>query len=354
MTPPPARLTSLDQFRGFTVLAMFVVNFVGGLQHVPATLRHHHTYLSAADAVMPGFLFAVGFGLRASLLGRCRRDGPRAAHTHLVRRGLGLVLLGTVVYHLTGGYRTWAELSAVPIGEAVMRAIKRHPFEALTHIGVTALWVLPVLGRPGWVRVLFAAASAGLHVWASHAGYYRWNMAAPAGIDGGPLGFLTWTLPLVAGTLAHDWVTAGTRAAGRCLLLGAGLVGLGTALAMLNNPTATPPFVSPVEPVRDYWLMSQRAGSVTYLLAGAGIAAIGYTGFRVAVDRSGYRLGLFDLLGRHALAGYLIHDPVAGTVKPFCPADAPGWWVAGCLLVYLLITVGFLRYLDRNRLVLRV
>lgn len=352
--PPSTRVASLDQFRGFTVLAMFVVNFVGGLQNVPATLIHHHTYLSFADAVMPGFLFAVGFGLRASLLSRTQRVGSRAAYTQLARRGFGLVLLGVVVYNLTGGYRTWAELTAVPIGEALIQAFKRHPFEALTHIGVTVVWVLPVLGRSAWVRVLFAVASAGLHVWLSYAGYYKWNMTTPVGIDGGPLGFLTWTLPLVAGTLAHDWVTANTRAAGWCLLLGVALVGFGTALAMLNNRSATPPFVPPTEPIRDYWLMSQRAGSVPYLLAGAGVAAMGYAGFRLVTDRFGYKYDLLDLLGRHALAGYLIHDPVSSTVRPFCPNDAPGLWVAVCMLVYLAITIGFLRYLDRNKLVLKV
>ena len=39
----PARLNSLDQFRGYTVLGMFVVNFVGSFAVVPAVLKHHNT-----------------------------------------------------------------------------------------------------------------------------------------------------------------------------------------------------------------------------------------------------------------------------------------------------------------------
>jgi predicted acyltransferase len=41
INPSPPRLASLDQFRGYTVLGMFLVNFVGGLAAVPAILKHH-------------------------------------------------------------------------------------------------------------------------------------------------------------------------------------------------------------------------------------------------------------------------------------------------------------------------
>jgi hypothetical protein len=323
---------------------MVVVNFVGGLAAVPATLKHHHTHLSYADTLMPGFLFAVGFGLRASLLHRAARDGRRAAYLHAGRRGLALVLLGAVVYGLTGGYTTWADLTAAPFPDAVLAAIKRGPFEALGHIGATVLWCAPVAAGPGWLRLLFAAASGGGHVWASHAGYYQWNLSAPRGIDGGPLGFLTWALPLIAGTFAHD------LRAGRLLAAGVVLAAAGTALSLGLNPTASPPFVAPAALVPDYWVMSQRAGSVTYLLAGAGVSAILLAVFRLTAAN----LPPFDLLGRHALAAYLIHDPVGRMVRPFCPADAPAWWVAGCLLIYIGVTLLFVRHLDRNRLVLRL
>jgi len=45
-----ARLVSLDQFRGYTVLGMFVVNFLGGFTVTPALLKHHNTYFSYADS----------------------------------------------------------------------------------------------------------------------------------------------------------------------------------------------------------------------------------------------------------------------------------------------------------------
>lgn len=367
MSVVPNRILSLDQFRGYTVLGMFIVNFVGGLLSVHPLLLHHHTYLSYADTIMPQFLFAVGFGMRFSFQHRLHRDGAYATYSHFAWRCLGLILLGIVVYHLTGNYTKWEDLRSAwgsqSTWDFLLNTFKRGPFETLTHIGVTSLWVLPVIARSGWVRVAFATASAGLHIWLSlskEVGYYEWNLGilpdAPGrGIDGGLLGFLTWTVPLIAGTLVHDWVVADTAPVTRSFLLGVSLTALGTFLALNGNSTATPPLVAPNgQPELNYWIMSQRAGSVTYLLCGAGIAAMVYALFRVISDHFGYRWGLFDLLGRHALAGYLIHDMVSGAVKPFCPKDSPLWWVGVCLMIYLAISIVFIRYLDRNRLWLKL
>lgn len=56
-TPPP-RIRSLDRFRGYSVVAMFVVNFLVGLAITHQLLRHNNTHFSYADSVMPSFLFA--------------------------------------------------------------------------------------------------------------------------------------------------------------------------------------------------------------------------------------------------------------------------------------------------------
>ena len=61
-----ARIVSMDQFRGYTVAGMFVVNFVGGLSAFPEVMKHHngHPYFSYADTIMPSFMFAAGFSYR--------------------------------------------------------------------------------------------------------------------------------------------------------------------------------------------------------------------------------------------------------------------------------------------------
>src|SRR5690242_10572500 len=106
--PSSARIASLDQFRGYTVLGMFLVNFLGQFD-VPAILKHHNTYCSYADTIMPHFFFAVGFAYRLTFLRRGHKEGWPTAARHVVQRNLGLILLGVVLYHLDGTVPTWAD-----------------------------------------------------------------------------------------------------------------------------------------------------------------------------------------------------------------------------------------------------
>ena len=43
------RIVSMDQFRGYTVAGMCVVNFLGGLQAIHPVLKHNNNYFSYAD-----------------------------------------------------------------------------------------------------------------------------------------------------------------------------------------------------------------------------------------------------------------------------------------------------------------
>lgn len=78
-----ARLVSLDQFRGFTMVAMLVVNFIGGFDCVPAALKHGYGRapggLGAPDFVMPFFLFCVGCALQVGTVGATIRMMCRVA-----------------------------------------------------------------------------------------------------------------------------------------------------------------------------------------------------------------------------------------------------------------------------------
>ncbi len=364
-----SRLAYLDQYRGYTVLGMFFVNFVGGCLAVPAVFKHHNTYCSYADTIMPQFLLAVGFAYRLTWRERCDKDGARTAYLRAVRRNLGLILLGVVVYHLDGKFGNWASLRDLGAWGALRQAFQRNPFQTLVHIGLTSLWVLPVIGARPAARVAFLFASAALFVVLSHAFYYDWVMSRP-GIDGGPLGFLTWTVPLLVGSLACDAATdrGGAAAVGRWLLGGALLMLLGYGLSCLNRVTppnelppgaswsealAEPPFVPPSRPV-NVWTMSQRAGSVSYLLFGAGFALAVLALFAVLSAMTWLRIGYLDVLGRHALAGYVLHDLVGEAVKPYTPKDAPLWYALSAFAVYLAILSLFLRHLDKHKLYLRL
>jgi predicted acyltransferase len=347
---PTSRLVSLDQFRGYTVLGMFLVNFVGSYAAVRAVvpiLGHHHTYCSYADTIMPQFLFAVGFAYRLTFLRRAAAVGRRPTSVAVCRRNLGLILLGFVLYHLDGRAKTWDELTVLGFGGFAATAFQRSVFQTLVHIALASIWTLPVIAAGTLPRVAFLAGSAGLHLWLSHRFYFDWAWHRPV-IDGGPIGFLTWALPLVVGSLAYDVVAPGGPGVIRRLLAGSAvLMGLGYTLACLAGSPASPPFVAPSGPVH-LWTMSQRTGSISYLTFASGFSLLVYATFVAACERGGLRVGLFRTFGRNALAAYVLHDLVAGAVKPYVPRDAPGWYVAAGFLLYFGISYGLVRGLEKQ------
>jgi predicted acyltransferase len=367
MAEPSPRLASLDQFRGYTVLVMVFVNFAGGYEHIPKTFGHHHVYCSFADTVMPGFLFCVGMAMRITFLKRAAEGGKRAAYLKAIKRSLGLIFVGCVVYHFTGGFRSWSDVGKDDTETFLLNTIKRGPFEALTHIGVTSLFVLPVIGQAWFVRLGYAVAAGYLHYWASAAGYYEWNLSNPMGIDGGPLGFLSWSIPLLTGSIAADVLNEVGESRILLRLFGCGvLLTIPTAVVsnhhmalMYADLKVTIPLMHPddVEFLRrtaNYWTMSQRAGSITYTTFGAGFSLALFALFRLVVDLFGFRWAYLDLLGRHALVAYVAHDLCMGMVKPFVPKDSPTWYVLLGFGVVLGCLTLILRYFDRNKFQVRL
>ena len=108
------RIVSMDQFRGYTVAGMFLVNFLGGYAAIHPVLKHNDTYFSYADSIMPSFMFAVGFSFRLTYLRR--RSQSSRLHTvwTYVRRSLALVVVSLVMYGFGGHFKEWAEFDHMP------------------------------------------------------------------------------------------------------------------------------------------------------------------------------------------------------------------------------------------------
>jgi hypothetical protein len=126
-----------------------------------------------------------------------------------------------------------------------------------------------------------------------------------------------------------------------------------TAGSDIRSWLVEPPFVPPSRPV-NMWSMSQRSGSVSYQTFAAGFALALYALFALACDRGRLRLGLFATFGSNALAAYIIHDMVDDAIKPYTPKDAPLWFVLAAFAVFLAVCYLFVRYLEKNRIFLRL
>ncbi len=334
---------------------MFLVNFLGSYDATPALLRHHNTWCSYADTIMPQFFFAVGMALRLVMLRESEQHGRSGALRRGAQRGLMLMLIGFLWYQPGRDLSSWSELTSTPVGPLLRDLFLTNVFQALTHIGAVTLWVLPVITR-GWrAQVAFALGSAALHLWLSHAFWYEtlheWGV-----IDGGPLGFLTWTLPVLAGSLAFDAVQAARPGLMRRLLGGAaGLMVAGYAAACVTQGgnLAAPPFVAPWHPP-DLWTMSQKAGSVSYLLFASGFSLAVFAFFIWWADRRGHSWSVFATLGQNALMAYLIHMVLMGFLGHFGPRDAPLWYALTMAAIGFLLSLAVVRWCNNRRLFLRL
>ena len=135
------RIVSLDQFRGYTVLGMFLVNFVGSYAAVRRPLPilgHHHTYCSYADTIMPQFFFAVGFAYRLTFLRRSRDRAAGPAYGHALRRNAALLLVAFVVHSVGSNWQTWSDRSQLDSGTAALGQAGPVP-DADAHRGHIAL-----------------------------------------------------------------------------------------------------------------------------------------------------------------------------------------------------------------------
>ncbi len=433
---PKPRLASLDQFRGYTVAGMFLVNFLSGFVAAPFVCHHHNTYCSYADTIMPQFFFAVGFSMRLSFGRRVMQQGTLAAYGHMVKRLIGLALVAIFITYSTDppwpkdSKHHWDVLVSIGAWKAVWpHAIKNAWFQTLMHIAVTSLWILPVIRLGAIWRVLYLVLSAALHLGLSAIFNFQWVNGLPpfeatgTGIDGGPLGFLSWSIPTLIGTLACDVaLNQALSGAGKVIRLfgwGALLMALGYGASCMTRmydvpartvtvgasrfsltpvlPTheqmetwwdnlkhrrwskvlAEPPLVPPPhsqEEVKEeerkhddksedrsynyrewnYWMMSQRSGSISYLTFGAGLSMALYALFFVLSDMIGLKIGVFRTLGVNALAGYILHDMVGDAVKKFVPKDAPSiaMWIG--FAVFFFVTWLFLRSLEKQKIYIKL
>lgn len=469
------------------MFGMCLVNWVGGYKLAcPYILQHHHDYCSYADTIMPHFLFASGFAMRLSL-GKRLEKGGHMPWGRAIRRVLGLALVAILWYgfcdlgSILKNFHKAQETGTV-LYPFLYTLFKRNLYQTLLHIAMTSLWILPVILMTWKARLAYAVGSGVLHVVLSYLFNFAWVYSNPSGIDGGPLGFLTWCIPALAGTIACDAVRAwGVGATFRIALSGCLVMALGWAISipttMYNVPPEQPqvasaqaqvppeqpdanvekpapevagaertaggtteeakpeavdstparlepqpakeesppaaapekpplpPLIEKLDPKKyapdpvlptleriqkwdrtlveppfvpppkqefrrwNYWMMSQRGGTLSYPTFAAGLSLLVYAIFLLVCDGMGLRLGIFRTLGTNSLAAYLLHE-MAGWVP--IPTMADGalvtktvdqlfrrdtsdvWGMMGAFAVQMVFVYGVCRFLEWRKWYLRV
>lgn len=377
------RVVSLDQFRGYTIAGMFVVNFIGGFTVSPFLLKHHNTFCSYADTIMPHFMFAVGFAFRLSFGRRALNQGSRAAYGRIVRRLLGLVVVAIFIFQMDDRLLPtyWIDLIRRGAWNETWRPFGKNWTQTLFQIAMATLWIVPVIRASSRVRVVYLIASAVAHVLINYLGYFEWLHAPVSGHTGGPLGCMAWSIPTLVGTLACDAIAEapGRPRLGRIFVWSILLMSLGYLLscgtrfydvpaeqiasasatdekAVEESPIdaypvipsgpqvaawqerisngnyasllAEPPFVGPPDVHHrrhNYWMMSVKSAAISFMLFNAGFSLFVYLLFYLACDLGGFELPMFRTFGRNALAGYLLQWPTDELFTKLVEATSARW-----------------------------
>jgi heparan-alpha-glucosaminide N-acetyltransferase len=394
---PPARLESVDAFRGFVMLLMMAEILKLALvakavdNPVLAVLSHHQQHVervgcSLHDLIQPGFSFLVGVSLPYSLAARRARGQSRLRMTlHAFWRAFVLVWLGIILRSLwrtTPDYGFTDTLSQIGLGYGFLFVLGFRPvrdqwlaFGAILagYWAFFAAWPAPGPGfdwaavgvKPEWL------SQNGLDGFAAHwsknanaaAAFDRWFLnlfprepkETPFVFSGGGyqvLNFVPTLATMILGLIAGGVIKSDRSAGAKLLwLTTAGVVGLaaGYALGYFG--------VCPV--VKRIWTPS-------WVLFSGGWCLLLLAGFYAVIDLGGLRRWAFPLavVGMNSIAAYCIavsfvkpelHKMVkrhlgAGTFEVLGPQYTPLLHGAVTLLVMWLI----LYWMYRRKVFVRV
>lgn len=309
------RIPAIDQFRGFAIILMVLVNYLSGIQTVPSYLKHIPDIgLNFPDLGAPVFVFAIGLTYGLSFRRRRESDGLPAALGHFIRRYLAFIGIGAVI--TAGQTLLGRELELMDWG--VLQAIG-----VAGVVGLTVIWLAPGF-RLGAGLALLALYQILLDC--------CWMDVVLGSQHGGLVGSVSWSALLILSTVLGDIFQDRTRRRTFPWISLAFLV-CGFLLA----------FLVPV---------SKNRVSASYDLITLGFSAMVFTIFY----RGNFSLRFFSAWGRNPLLLYLAAFLVSGFfVLPGSPgwySQAPGWliFLQGMVLLAALSTLAL--YLEKKEVIL--
>ncbi|MFO1023308.1 MAG: heparan-alpha-glucosaminide N-acetyltransferase domain-containing protein [Planctomycetales bacterium] len=217
---PTPRIASMDQFRGYTVVGMFLVNFFGWYALTHQVFRHNSTHFSYADSIMPSFILCAGFSFRLTALKRFPELGTARAAWSYIQRSLTLILISLLLDTPDPKFKTWSQVTPGGISEYLFALGKAGLWEVLAIIGVCQILLLPVILRGTIFRLSAVVLLEIAHIVVTYAFNYNfqlgrenwfnqfWGAPKQTVFDGGLFGLLPWSAVMLAGTLVYDLLAA--------------------------------------------------------------------------------------------------------------------------------------------------
>jgi len=314
------RIAAIDQFRGFAIFGMILVNYLGYFEVMPETLKHPRYGMTFANAIAPYFIFVVGMGFKISLSRRITRMGARAAYSQAIKRYLILILIGVVVYGPDPVTDMW---------------------DALVDIGFGGLITLPFIRKSKNFRIIIAFVYLIVYqALFAFTAYGAWTMAHS--IDGGPLGPISWASILIFGTVQMDYLLENNRKAfmKKSLILGIPLLMLGYGLS----------FLKPYE----LWEISQRSMTMAYPILSSGLSILTFLGFYWLADINKIKIPHLSVLGWNPLVIYILQQVLIIVYGDYLPKSSPFLHALFGFVIIYAICYLVAHYLARNQLIIKI
>ncbi|MEZ6043981.1 MAG: hypothetical protein R3C11_00040 [Planctomycetaceae bacterium] len=475
VTPTSGRIVSMDQFRGYTVFAMLVVNYLGKYNHSWERLHHDDYWLNFADIIMPAFVFAVGFSFRLTIIKRIPQLGATKTYLTYFKRSLALCLISIVMWGAEVGFgpyvsfyeNPWtgevarelqdrylagnASFFEVPpyfwehVAKALAQFFKSTLWETLAIIGCTQLVIMPVINLSFWKRVIAMAGYSLFHLfitwWFNWQFMYGWQQDSiwvkpEIGLDnwmgalfetggrswdGGLFGLFSFGAIMLAGSLCYDIQRkyAAWTACKKIAITGFALCIAGYLLSCLAclyqwdvaepasdqiytsstdsngnvkyNRIAKDQAAHPVIPdfsnyskidkflapfpvlgdipeteaskaagmpyyLKNYWMTAKRTVTLPYVLLTSGLAMLTLSLFIIFSDIWGKKVRVFEMLGMNPLAAYFLHKVfwLSFWEKTFDTKTTAPWLITLSFIVYMILVLGMVRSLDRQKIYIRM
>lgn len=294
------RLTSLDAFRGLTIVGMILVNNPGSSKFVYPPLRHAEwNGWTFGDLVFPFFIFILGVSISFALTKR-KREGARSFELYFKIITRSLVIFGLGLFlHLIPRF----DFITLRIPGVLQRIALCYFFAALIYLnsgtkGRGAISFLLITGY--WLLLKFVPVpgyGAGILDYQGNLCGYIDTQLLTGHLykpEFDPEGILS-TLPAVAtalfGTLAGDWL----RSSKKDLLKAAGLFSAGSVLVFAGLK------LHPLFPI------NKQLWTSTFVLFTAGVAALVLMGCFLLIEGLGLKKWAipFIVFGMNAIAVYV-------------------------------------------------
>ncbi|QDU79756.1 hypothetical protein Pla110_14700 [Polystyrenella longa] len=473
LTPTSGRIVSMDQFRGYTVFAMLIVNYLGKFTNTWEPLKHDDYWLNFPDTIMPAFIFAVGFSFRLTILRRIPKFGATKTYLTYIKRSLALCLVSIVIYGAGvefGPYDSFFEnpytgevatdqLAIYNAGQSAFFDIppyfgqhclvllaqffKSALWETLAIIGGTQLLIMPVIRLSFWGRVLTMVGFSLTHVfitwWFNWQFMYGWQQdgiwinpeiglhnwmgdlfeTGGRSWDGGLFGLFGFASVMLAGSLCYDLQAKYPPqiAWKKIAITGIGLFVVGYLLSCLSclyqydvakhasdeiylsrigkdgelikNRFVYDHAAHPVLPdfsnyanidtylapfpvfgdipetlddsglpyyLKNYWITAKRTITLPYAMITTGIAMVTLSFFIIFSDIWGRKVRVFEMLGMNPLAAYFLHKVfwISFWSQTFDTKTAAPWLITVTFIAYMVLTLGMIRSLDRQKIFVRM